>query len=274
MINKTYDVALSFAGEDREYIEKVAEFLKANSVRVFYDNYEKTTLWGKDLYTHLQEVYYQGAKYTVMFVSSYYAQKLWTNHERKNAQARAFQSNNEYILPARFDDTEIPGLLPTTGYIDLRGLEPEEFGKMIIEKLDIDKQVNGTSISSLFDSELKEEGEAIIEGIRDLLTEYRKEQDEYMNIRSLSNATDEERDKMWHESNHLSSLSSSKLMSSYNKLYKVKAIITKDELLSRLPKFERDDRSDTNYIHPTNPLGIEKIVDDLENLTILLKVAR
>ncbi|MET3320552.1 UNVERIFIED_ORG: hypothetical protein ABIC97_003652 [Peribacillus simplex] len=270
MINKTYDVALSFAGEDREYIEKVAEFLKANSVRVFYDNYEKTTLWGKDLYTHLQEVYYQGAKYTIMFVSSYYAQKLWTNHERKNAQARAFQSNNEYILPARFDDTEIPGLLPTTGYIDLRGLEPEEFGRMIVEKLDIDKQVNGTSISSLFDSELKEEGEAIIEGIRDLLTEYRKEQDEYMNLRF--NATDEEREKMWHESNHLSSLSSSKLMSSYNKLYKVKAIITKDELLRRLPKFEKEDHNDTDYTHPTNPLGIESVVNDLEYLTILLKV--
>lgn len=270
MINKTYDVALSFAGEDREYVEKVAGFLKANSVRVFYDNYEKTTLWGKDLYTHLQEVYYQGAKYTIMFVSSYYAQKLWTNHERKNAQARAFQSNNEYILPARFDDTEIPGLLPTTGYIDLRGLEPEEFGKMIVGKLDIDKPVNGTSISSIIDSELKEEGEAIIEGIRDLLTEYRKEQDEYMNLRF--NATDEEREKVWHESNHLSSLSSSKLMSSYNKLYKVKAIITKDELLRRLPKFEREDHNDTDYTNPTNPLGIESVVNDLEYLTILLKI--
>jgi hypothetical protein len=101
-------VALSFAGEDREYVEKVAEYLKAKSVRVFYDNYEKPTLWGKDLYTHLQEIYYQEAKYTIMFVSSYYAQKLWTNHERKNAQARAFQENKVYILPARFDDTEIP----------------------------------------------------------------------------------------------------------------------------------------------------------------------
>jgi hypothetical protein len=89
MINKTYDVALSFAGEDREYVEKVAEYLKAKSVRVFYDNYEKPTLWGKDLYTHLQEIYYQEAKFTIMFVSSYYAQKLWTNHERSKCSSKS-----------------------------------------------------------------------------------------------------------------------------------------------------------------------------------------
>ena len=32
-----YDIALSFAGEDREYVEKVATLLKENGVRVFYD---------------------------------------------------------------------------------------------------------------------------------------------------------------------------------------------------------------------------------------------
>jgi len=90
---------------------------------------------GKDLYVHLDEVYQKKARYCVMFLSRHYTEKLWTNHERKSAQARAFKEKGEYILPARFDDTEIPGILPTIGYIDLRSLEPEEFGKLIIEKL-------------------------------------------------------------------------------------------------------------------------------------------
>jgi hypothetical protein len=136
MVNKfEYDVALSFAGEDREYVEKVANYLKGKGIKFFYDKYEKTKLWGKDLYVHLDEVYQKKAKYCVMFLSCYYAEKLWTNHERKSAQARAFKEKGEYILPARFDDTEIPGILPTIGYIDLRSLEPEEFGKLIMEKL-------------------------------------------------------------------------------------------------------------------------------------------
>jgi len=136
MVNQfEYDVALSFAGEDRIYVEKVAKYLKKKDIKVFYDKYEITILWGKDLYVHLDEVYQKKARYCVMFLSCYYAEKLWTNHERKSAQARAFAEKGEYILPARFDNTEIPGIPPTIGYVDLRSLEPEVFGKLIIEKL-------------------------------------------------------------------------------------------------------------------------------------------
>lgn len=133
--NFEYDVALSFAGEDRAYVEKVAKYLKEKGIKVFYDDYEKTKLWGKDLYVYLDEVYHKKAKYCIMFISCHSSEKLWTNHERKSAQARAFKEKGEYILPARFDDTEIPGILPTVGYIDLRSLETEGFGKLIIEKL-------------------------------------------------------------------------------------------------------------------------------------------
>ncbi len=40
-----YDVALSFAGEDRDYVEEVATILKSFKVRVFYDKFEETNLW-------------------------------------------------------------------------------------------------------------------------------------------------------------------------------------------------------------------------------------
>jgi formylglycine-generating enzyme required for sulfatase activity len=133
-----YDVALSFAGEDREYVEAVALELKSLGVRVFYDKFETANLWGKDLYTHLQNVYQKQAKYTVIFISEHYAKKLWTNHERKMAQARAFTESREYILPAKFDDTEIEGIVSTTGYIDLRQYIPQEFSNLIYQKLKIE----------------------------------------------------------------------------------------------------------------------------------------
>jgi hypothetical protein len=44
-----YDVALSFAGEDRQYVSDIADRLRNNGIRVFYDLYEQATLWGKDL---------------------------------------------------------------------------------------------------------------------------------------------------------------------------------------------------------------------------------
>jgi len=52
-IDYDYDVALSFAGEDREYVEIVADILHELGVKVFYDKYEEADLWGRDLYTHL-----------------------------------------------------------------------------------------------------------------------------------------------------------------------------------------------------------------------------
>lgn len=130
-----YDVALSFAGEDRSYVEQVADCLRRAGVRVFYDQYETVTLWGKDLYEHLDEVYRKKARFCVMFISQAYRDKLWTSHERLSAQARAFEERQEYILPARFDETEIPGVRPTVGYVDLRRLEPKDLSALVLEKL-------------------------------------------------------------------------------------------------------------------------------------------
>lgn len=74
-VQERYDVALSFAGENREYVEQVAEYLSSNDVAVFYDGFEEVTLWGKDLAEHLDFVYRTGAQFCVMFISKYYAEK-------------------------------------------------------------------------------------------------------------------------------------------------------------------------------------------------------
>lgn len=135
-MNSEYDVAFSFAGEDRDYVESVANYLTYQGVTFFYDRFEEDRLWGEDLYVHLDEVYRKSAQFCVIFISKAYANKLWTNHERKSAQARDFINNNEsYILPARFDDTEIKGLLPTIGFVDLKNKAPYEFAELIALKV-------------------------------------------------------------------------------------------------------------------------------------------
>jgi hypothetical protein len=130
-----YDIALSFAGENREYVEEVANILKVYGVKVFYDKFEEHILWGKNLIDYLQDIYRNKANYTVMFISEHYAKKVWTNHERKSMQERAFRESEEYILPARFDETEVPGLYSTVSYIDLNYKTPYEFAKVILGKI-------------------------------------------------------------------------------------------------------------------------------------------
>ena len=130
-----YEVGLSFAGEQREYVTTVAGELKSRGIRVFFDDYEKGTLWGKDLYAHLSDIYENMCRYCVIFISKDYAAKVWPNQERKSAQSRAVREKQEYILPAKFDDTPVPGLLDTIAYIDLTQTSPSNLCDLIDEKL-------------------------------------------------------------------------------------------------------------------------------------------
>ncbi len=82
-------LALSFAGEDREFAEGLAVELRNFGLKVFYDRHEQANLWGKDLYQHLQAVYRDSSRVCVVFISRHYGEKLWTKHELRQAQARA-----------------------------------------------------------------------------------------------------------------------------------------------------------------------------------------
>lgn len=135
---RKYDVALSFAGEDREYVEKVAEALRAAGVDVFYDRYEQVNLWGKDLAEHFGLVYGQDARFVVMFSSRHYAAKAWPSHEKSHALATHLKGVSGRMLPTRFDDTDIPGVPGTIGYLDLRVLTPDQLAELVRQKIDSD----------------------------------------------------------------------------------------------------------------------------------------
>lgn len=130
-----YDVAISFAGEDRLHAEALATILRNAGVSVFYDVFEQDRLWGKDLFQHLATIYGERAEYCVVFVSQSYLHKSWTKHELKQAQARSFTIDREYILPIRLDDTNLPGLAPTIGYLDLRHTPIDKIALMLQRKL-------------------------------------------------------------------------------------------------------------------------------------------
>lgn len=132
-----YTVAFSFAGEDRDYVRKVATILERASIKIFFDEFEELTLWGVDLAEHLHDVYSNQAKYCVIFISKYYASKAWPTHEKRSAIQRAMEQENTYILPARFDDTELPGLPGTISYINLNNYDAEAFAQLVIDKIGV-----------------------------------------------------------------------------------------------------------------------------------------
>ncbi len=114
-----FDFAVSFAGEDRDFVQEVVDAAKGD-LSVFYDRDFEAEAWGEDGIEYFTNVYMNRARYVVMFVSHHYGEKMWTKTERRAALARAATERQAYVLPVRLDDTQLPGLLPTTIYLDSR----------------------------------------------------------------------------------------------------------------------------------------------------------
>ena len=130
-----WDVALSFAGAQRAYVGQVAAMLKAQGVRCFYDEDEQVRVWGTYLAEELPQIYAQESAAVVVFISADYAGRDWTRLERRAAFSRAVAEAGVFVLPARFDDSELPGLLPDMVTADLRRYTPAQFADLVAAKL-------------------------------------------------------------------------------------------------------------------------------------------
>jgi len=132
----SFDVAVSFAGTERHLAQRLAEIVREAGFDVFYDSFYPEHLWGKDLVVFFDAIYRRKARYCVIFVSKEYLDRIWTNHERQSAQAKALElKGKEYILPVLVDNSELPGLPPTIGYVRLGEQRIEDIAEMLVRKL-------------------------------------------------------------------------------------------------------------------------------------------
>ena len=130
-----WDVALSFAGAQRDYVGQVAAALKARGIRCFYDADRQVRLWGTHLAEELPRIYALESAVVVLFVSADYAEGDWTRLERRAAFSRAVREAGVYVLPARFDDSELPGLLEDVVAVNLHDYTPKQFADLVVAKL-------------------------------------------------------------------------------------------------------------------------------------------
>lgn len=155
-----YEVVLSFAGEQRDYVKRVSKELTKLNVRHFYDHNEQVNLWGKNLTQYLDSVYFEKAMYFVPFISEEYVKKEWTKLEVNSALERNMNESRpdfqQYILPVRFDDTRVPGIVGSIAHVDARKTTPQEIARMIFEKVNGTKKVTETDKEKEFPEILPE----------------------------------------------------------------------------------------------------------------------
>ncbi len=133
--NLMYDVAISFAGTERDYARAIQEILTTNDIRVFFDELYEAELWGENLIEELGDIYESKAKYCLIIVSEQYVERVYTNLERRSALERAIKSPSAYILPVVTDKAWIKGLPKSTAYMDLRKKSVIGICEAIIKKI-------------------------------------------------------------------------------------------------------------------------------------------
>ena len=134
-----FDIGLSFAGEQREYVEQVAEELDYRGIRVYYDAYDHANLWGRDLAKYFKEVFQNRCRYIIVFASKDYAAKMWPTFELENILRKVAESQQDFILPIKFDDTIIPGIPYTMCYLDAHKETPVRISQMAAQRLGINE---------------------------------------------------------------------------------------------------------------------------------------
>lgn len=130
-----YDLAISFAGEQRNLARRLAERLDAAGYSIFFDEFHQAELWGRDLTMALGDVYSREARWCLVLVSRDYVLKPWTNLERQNALSRFMRERSGYLLALNLDATELPGLPSVIGYLRFHEGEEELVFEMLLQKL-------------------------------------------------------------------------------------------------------------------------------------------
>src|SRR5215470_20261036 len=126
-----YQIALSYAEEDRDYVGKVAAALDKYGIRYFDERAEPQTYWGKYRSEEIAEIYNHQTDHVVLFISQAYVSSLSTTRERRLAVGLMDKQREPFVLPARFDKSEVPGLPTDVVPVELAGFTPEEFAGII-----------------------------------------------------------------------------------------------------------------------------------------------
>lgn len=132
-----FDIAFSFPGESRSFVEKVLIKLKSllpNSP-IFYDFDFQAYLARPELDVYLSKIYRNQSKLLVVFLSADYQKKKWCGLEWRVIREVIFNREHDRVMFIKTDDGEVNGVLATDGYIDARIYTSDEVANFISQRL-------------------------------------------------------------------------------------------------------------------------------------------
>jgi hypothetical protein len=136
-IRRRFKVALSFPGEHRQVVDKVAKALReVFREHLFYDLDHEAELAGPNLDLKLQRIYREDSDLVVVFVCGKYNEKEWCGIEWRAVRdlMKAKKRPDEDVMFLKLDDGDVEGLLSIDGYIDIVKKKPQDIANLILRR--------------------------------------------------------------------------------------------------------------------------------------------
>jgi tetratricopeptide (TPR) repeat protein len=134
---KRFRVALSFPGEHRPRVAKIAEAL-ADTVgrqRVLYDKWYAAEFNRPNLDTYLTKLYHDESDLIVVFLCKEYNAKEWCGLEWRACRDLLKHKEDARLMFFRLNDADIAGLYSIDGYQDISTMTDAEVAAAILQRL-------------------------------------------------------------------------------------------------------------------------------------------
>ena len=134
---KRFRIAFSFAGEKRAFVKDVAALLagRFGESAILYDKFHEAEFARNDLAIYLPNLYNRDSDLVAVVVCPAYEAKEWTGLEWLAIHNLLQQRRREEVMLCRFGHAQVDGLFGGAGFVELDDKSPEQFAKLILERL-------------------------------------------------------------------------------------------------------------------------------------------
>lgn len=137
--SRRFSISLSFPGEYRNFVGKVADHL-ANTVpisRLLYDKYLEAEFARLDLDVYLPTLYRSESELVIIFLCPEYKEKRWCNLEWRSIKQLISTIDQDRIMLISFEEpgdlTDL-GILRGDGFLIIGPRHPEEIATLILKR--------------------------------------------------------------------------------------------------------------------------------------------
>jgi len=127
-----FDIAISFAGENRELARLIAGQLESLDCSVFFDERYEANYLGAALHKHFEEVFRNRSRLVVCLLDKHHLEKIWPTFEREAFTPRIAE---EAVVPIFLDDTAFPGIPNDIAGIKFQRRDDESLENQVADEI-------------------------------------------------------------------------------------------------------------------------------------------